>query len=110
MDRGLSNDTCPAFSIGVQISRALEVKMMELLGEIELQFQPSPVPSPVPAHETSFDHRMDSAINSLQVRKISMSLSRRWTRAHACMCMPCLSSFRILMYTPATSGQKCRCP
>jgi hypothetical protein len=100
----------PLFSIGVQISRALEVKMMELLGEIELQFRPSPVPSPVAAHEPSFDHRVDSAINTLQVRKISMSLSRRWTRAHACMCKHCLSCFRVLLYTPATSGQKCRCP
>ena len=102
----------PLFSIGVQISRALEVKMMELLGEIELQLRPSTIPSPlqVHVHEPSFDHRVDSAINTLQVRKMSMSLSRRWTRAHACMCMPCLSCFRVLMYTTATSGQNCRCP
>ena len=55
-----------SLQMGEQLSRALEAKMMELMGEIELRLRPSPVQDA--AHEPSFDHRVDSAINTLEVR------------------------------------------
>lgn len=55
-----------SFQMGEQLSRALEAKMMELMGEIEVRLRPSPIQDI--ANESSFDHRVDSAINTLEVR------------------------------------------
>ena len=53
------------WQMGEQLSRALEAKMSELMTEMELRLRPSPVQEFVPG--PSFDHRVDTAITTLEV-------------------------------------------
>jgi hypothetical protein len=68
--------------IGAEVSRALEAKMAELMGEMELRMNPgsttpgsaTQVKSPDGVSQPSFDHRVDAAISNLEV---FLNLNRR---------------------------------
>ena len=57
--------------MGEQLSRALEAKMTEIMGEIELRLRPPDSDHDQSSFEPSFDNRVDSAISTLEVFSLS---------------------------------------
>lgn len=62
--------------VGAEVSRALEAKMAELMGEIEFRMNPgsatpgsaTQVKSPDVVSQPWLDHRVDAAISNLEVQ------------------------------------------
>lgn len=64
----------PSAQIGAEVSRALEAKIAELMGGIELRLNPGSAATPeqqsradAGGSQPSFDHRVDAAISNLEV-------------------------------------------